>query len=148
MKRIFLRLSDTLPERFLERLAEGSQPFRAVCGALSSSEVKCSQHSTLQCVPGSGMCFPSSTPVFSLPGFFSPWKTPKPVSWNPYTSFFISVYYLCRLNKTGNWVTLRALLSLRLFPGYQSNRPCVPFCPFLSSNTGIRDLMFHNYAHF
>jgi hypothetical protein len=102
MKNIFLIVSETyFPRDSLCSLKKAHSPQR-VCGALSSFEVKHNRRNTVQCVPGSGMCFQSSNSVFSLPGFFSPWKTPKPVSWNSHASFFISIYFLCLLNKTGD----------------------------------------------
>lgn len=40
-----------------------------------------------------GVHFQSSNIVFFITGFFSPWKTPKPVSWNSSSYYFISSYY-------------------------------------------------------
>lgn len=127
------RLSDRLPKRFLELPEEDSQPFRVVCGGLSSFEVKYnrSQRNTIQCMPDSGVCFPSSNSVFSVPGFFSPWKTPKPVSWNPYASFFISIYFSCLINKTGNWMTFNAPPALRLISRISEEQTLCTFLPFL-----------------
>lgn len=67
-------------------LKKAAKSFGVVCGALISPEVNYDQISIMQSVRGRTV-FPKFSVVFFFAGFFSPWKTPKPVSWNSYAFY-------------------------------------------------------------
>lgn len=93
--------------------------------------VKYSDPNIMPSINKSGVHLQTSNIVFFITGFFSPWKTPKPVSWNCYASFFVSSYYCNPVRQDLNWVASGFPLPLRLEDAQSTSASC-PFVVFWS----------------
>lgn len=125
---------------FLENNCVARQDLLLLLFAVDWFKVTCNYFNIMPPVSGSGVYFQSSNIIFFITGFFSPWKTPKPVSWNYPAFFFIANYYYNFVKYQLNSVTSNSLSPLRFCDVERKN----PLCKNNLSYFPIRTTLFFN----